>query len=692
MPLPDIQLDDRSYANLVTELRRRIPAYTPEWTDYNESDPGIALIELFSWLADLLIYRINQIPDKAYVSFLQMIGIQLTLPAPAKAYLTFTLTSKDLPNAVPIPSGTKVGLANASAGPITFETTDDLNATGASLVAVQTFDGAVYSAVNNFNPVDGSFYYAFSAPPQDSTAPQPNVAPQANAALYMGFDRAFPAFPSTSSNYPLTILLSTPSVTGSAQGGKQSTQNISPPIQGVLEYSTASGWGSIHIVSDETNSLTQTGVIVFQAPADWAAVQYGALRKNSDPALYWLRYRIDQVFGSGYQSPPKLTNILVNTVMALNAETVSGEVLGASNGLPNQTFQISHAPVLPNDPPVTGIVLVDEGDGNGPTLWSEVPNFSTSDRNSKVYTLDYASGLVTFGDGVNGKIPHWLSGDGSNLEPADVPNIWVTRYRSGGGSAGNAGSNSITSLIDTVPFVASVTNLLPSTLGADEETVEHAEARAPQAIRTLSRAVTPEDFVALALLTPGARIQRATAIPLQRPQTQVVRTSDGTVITPPPAPGVVTVIIVPDGPDPRKPVASDQTKSAVAAYLDQYRLVTCELYVTTPVYRLVEIEASVTVDPGAAPSGVDTAIENALLAFYNPLTGGQQGTGWDFGGTIYVSDAYRQILDVTGVLRIEGSINIHVDGKQQAADEDIALEPFELVYSMNHTLNVSYPQ
>ncbi len=67
MALPDIQLDNRSYTDLVNELRRRIPAYTPEWTDYNESDPGIALIELFSWLADILVYRINQVPDKAYV-------------------------------------------------------------------------------------------------------------------------------------------------------------------------------------------------------------------------------------------------------------------------------------------------------------------------------------------------------------------------------------------------------------------------------------------------------------------------------------------------------------------------------------------------------------------------------------------------------------------------------------------------
>jgi predicted phage baseplate assembly protein len=675
-PLPT--LDNRSYSDLIAELRRRIPAYTPEWTDYNESDPGIALLELFAWLADILIYRINQIPDQAYVKFLDMIGITLDLPAPAQAYLTFTLTSLNLPSAVVIPGGTQVGVSNASSAttstnPVIFETTDDLYCTAATLAAVQVFDGARYSVVNNFNPVDGSTYDPFSA------------APQTNAALYMGFSQPFP--PSSQYQYPLTILVNSPSVMGQAQGG-QSAGNTSPPIVSVLEYSTATGWGLMTVVSDGTNALTQSGNIMFQAPSDWAAVQVGALRKSTDPAYYWMRYRISQVLGSGYQTPPQITNILVNSISAINAVTVEGELIGASNGMPNQTFQISHFPLLPKDPSVSGIVQVNQGDGY--TLWSEVPDFSGQDRSAQVYTLDYSTGIVAFGDGVNGKIPHWLSSDSSNLETADVPNIQVTAYKWGGGSAGNVGSNSITNLIDTVPYVASVTNLLPSQLGADEETVAHAEGRAPEAIRTLSRAVTPEDFVVLAIRTPGANIQRASAIPLQRPQTQVVRAADGTVITPPNAPGVVTVIVVPGGPIPAMPIANDQTLAAVAAYLDTYRLVTCELYITNPVYRLVEIEATVTVEPGAVSGTVEKALQAALLAFYNPLTGGQQGAGWDFGGTIYVSDAYQQILKVPGVERIEGAINIYVDGQLQAAEQDTPLQPFELVYSTNHTLYVSY--
>lgn len=675
MALPDLQLDNRGYSDLVAELRRRIPAYTPEWTDFNESDPGITLIELFSWLADILIYRINQVPDRAYVKFLQMIGISLGLPAPAKAYLTFTLTSKDLPNPVKIDGGTRVSLANASASPVIFETTEDLWAAGAALAAVQTFDGARYSLINNFNPTDETSYYPFSK------------IPQQGAALLMGFDRAFPAAPDV--RYSLIFMVKTPSVNGGTSSGK-SGQTKAQPIVPVLEYSTASGWAQLAAVQDGTNAFTQTGVVSFQGPPDWAAIQYGALRKSTDPPYYWMRYRIDQIVGTGYQSPPQLTHILANTVTALNAVTEEGELIGASSGLPNQKFTISHAPVLPKDPKVDGIVQVDEGDGKGPVLWKEVPDFSGSDRNSMVYTLDHSTGTISFGDGVHGRIPRWLSSDGSNLEISDRPNIQVTQYRWGGGSAGNAGSNTITSLVDTVPYVASVTNILPSELGADAESVKEAQSRAPAAIRTLSRAVTPDDFVALAKLTPGARIQRANAIPLQRPQTQVVRAPDGSVITPPLAPGVVTVIVVPDGPDPKMPVANDQTIAAVGSYLDQYRLVTSELHVTTPVYRLVEVHATVTLVAGAVARDVEAIVKKTLLAFYHPLTGGQQGYGWDFGGTIYVSDAYQQILNIEDVDRIEGPIRIYVDNQLQPKDQDLPLQPFELVYSTDHVLTVSY--
>ena len=93
MPIKDLVpvIDDRTYADLVAEARTRIPRYTPEWTDLNESDPGITLVELFAWMTELLVYRLGKVPQLNYLKFLELIGIELTPARPAIAEITFAV-------------------------------------------------------------------------------------------------------------------------------------------------------------------------------------------------------------------------------------------------------------------------------------------------------------------------------------------------------------------------------------------------------------------------------------------------------------------------------------------------------------------------------------------------------------------------------------------------------------------------
>jgi hypothetical protein len=67
-------LDDRNYSDLVEEARALIPKYSPEWTNHNPSDPGITLIELFAYLAEILIYRLNQVSDANIYVFLKLLN------------------------------------------------------------------------------------------------------------------------------------------------------------------------------------------------------------------------------------------------------------------------------------------------------------------------------------------------------------------------------------------------------------------------------------------------------------------------------------------------------------------------------------------------------------------------------------------------------------------------------------------
>src|SRR5437764_9416430 len=102
------QLDDRSFDDLVAEARRRIILYCPEWTDHNLSDPGITLLELFAWMTDMLLYRLNRVPDRNYIKFLELMGVRLEPARAATALLGFRLSAPQSED-MRIPRGTSVG-------------------------------------------------------------------------------------------------------------------------------------------------------------------------------------------------------------------------------------------------------------------------------------------------------------------------------------------------------------------------------------------------------------------------------------------------------------------------------------------------------------------------------------------------------------------------------------------------------
>lgn len=123
--IPPPKLDDRGFHDIIEEAISMIPRYCPEWTNHNASDPGITLLELAAWMTDLLIQRINQVPEKNYVAFLNLLGISQRPPRAAKALLRFSLTEDATKQRVP--AGSQVSTSEATdEASITFETARDL--------------------------------------------------------------------------------------------------------------------------------------------------------------------------------------------------------------------------------------------------------------------------------------------------------------------------------------------------------------------------------------------------------------------------------------------------------------------------------------------------------------------------------------------------------------------------------------
>ena len=175
MSLPTPSLDDRRFQDLVDEAKRLIPKYCPEWTNHNLSDPGVALIELFAWMTEITLYRINQLPDRLYSKFLDLVGVEPFPPAPARALLTFWLSTVQ-PEPVLVPAGTEVATLPGDGDPVVFATQSDLTIAQPQLIAfvtssgesyVNRWDDFVYDYTTDIANVGTQFAYPFDRSQHD---------------------------------------------------------------------------------------------------------------------------------------------------------------------------------------------------------------------------------------------------------------------------------------------------------------------------------------------------------------------------------------------------------------------------------------------------------------------------------------------------------------------------------------------
>lgn len=120
MPIVSPVLDDLRYDRVIEELLRRIPVYAPEWTDYNDSDPGITLIQLFAYLTEQVGWRLNQVPEKTHVELLKLLGVRLEPARAAKTHVAFLLGNPAMQPGMILDAGSRV--SRKTSPPVIYET------------------------------------------------------------------------------------------------------------------------------------------------------------------------------------------------------------------------------------------------------------------------------------------------------------------------------------------------------------------------------------------------------------------------------------------------------------------------------------------------------------------------------------------------------------------------------------------
>lgn len=666
MPLIAPDLDDRTFEELVEQLRLRIPRYTPEWTDFNDSDPGMTLVQLFAWLSESMLYRMNKIPERNYIKFLQLIGQELKPAQPAVADLTFTPQAGA--DVQPVRQRTQVaGQASGDGGLLIFETTAGLSVTPVPLASVQIFDGAKFVIVTEKN--DNT---TLSFPPF-------GWQPQVGSALYLGFDPSELAagqapFPD---QIRFRVFLPPEAEAGQPVSCRELAQAPAAPVNLVWEYkpkATAVRWERLE-VEDGSVAFTRGGYILVEGPREIEATEEG---KETETPFLWIRCRLDSgVYPGGRE--PVIDSIRPNTVPAENLSTVRREIVGVSEGVPDQLFELERRPVQPET-----LKLTVQAGGLELESWERVDDFLASGPDDAHYRLNATTGEIRFGDGQRGRIPV----AGAEIV-ADV-------YRWGGGAAGNVPRGAINSPLTGLTGIKSVTNERPATGGTNEQSVEDLKEMAPHMLRRRDRAITVKDYETLAAELAG--VAKATAIAAAHPDHAGVE-----------VPGAVTVVVVPDNED-RPPRPSVELLRAVCRHLDERRPLTCEVHVKGPSYQKIQVEAVVAADSAFASDRVKREVIKALNNYLSPLGARQtpandendsasqsdngrgngdrnRGRGWSFGHDLFPTSLYNVILVVEGVTAVE-HLAIQVDGRERELAEAVRVPPDGLLYGDDHDITV----
>lgn len=640
MSLDAPDLDSRDFDQLISEARQRIARWAPEWTDHNASDPGIALVELFTWLTEALLHEFNQIPDLSYVKLLDLLGLHQAPARSARAELTFTADASAA-RPVVVPERTQATAEGADGTTVVFETDREITLVTYPLDSLVVDDGAARLAVTTpfrpfgWDPAAGNALHLGFTPP-DGDDPGPGAFPD-EIDLYIAVPPA------------------------AADSGAQRSDRLAAlpvtPVELAWEYlpGTGRGWRPMQLFADGTVAFTRTGYVQVAGPS---GIMPARLPDHEDePPRYWLRCRLAAgKYPGGWV--PVLDAVAPNTVTATNLVTVRDELLGVSQGRPGETFDTTQTPLA------AGSVQINVRPDPDELRWTEQPDFLGSGRDSSSYTVDPVPGRVTFGDGSHGRIP-----------PVDSE-VVATVYRYGGGPGGNVGVGAISGLVTPPLGVESVTNRWPAVGGSARQDLEELKRQAPALARRQWRAVTADDYASLARDIAG--VADAKALAQSHPSHPGID-----------VPGVVSVVVVAEGDDP---IPGPELRAAVGRDLDERRLLTTELYVRPPVLRTVVVTARLGIAPGAAPGPVMRAAKEELKTFFGPLHPDANGNPRARLGQAFApTELYRVLMTPDGVQSVE-ILAVSVDDTPQGdLTTLVPLAPWEMLAGGEPRLSVAPP-
>lgn len=688
MPLREPTIDDRSYQEILNEALARIPVHNPEWTNHNDSDPGVTLLQVFSFMTESLLYRANRMPERNRIKFLRLLGLPMQAAASAQGLVTFAHLKGPLGVEQLAPD------AEVFAGQVPFRTVDGLYALPIEAQAYYKADPGLsdeeqedtealykqlYASYDTDDDVQLQLYVT-----RMLESPAPGAVPPVldlqndtiDGFLWVALLARTPALVETTraliANSVLTLGI-VPALDATARtlqpGGALAADSMANLVYERPVVTDATARYAALEARPFGNVLEEPNIVELTLPGEadlrtWGGQDpledgVGAFPPSledtdvQDRVITWVRIRPGDARGTTRSKlSARLSYVGINAARVVQEARVTNEVVGEGTGEPDQTVALINTPVIRDSVQLTvnGEVWARTDDlaAAGPEVPRRDPRWtpgvqpgSADTAPAKVYTLDRESGEIRFGDGLRGARPP----RGSIIQAS---------YAYGGGREGQVGIGAI-SKSAALPSGIKVTNPVATWGGDEAETVAEAEKRIPGFLQHRDRLVTEADFQEITLRTPGVDIGRVEVLPLFHPDAA-------------PAEGAVTVLVIPkyDPLHPNTPEPDRLFLNTVCAYLNPRRLITTEVHVHGPIYVPVYVSVGIDVVPGQDAASVREAVKENLRTFLSPFTGGFEETGWPLSRDVEQAELFAVATRVAGVSKVNALLLGDANGASQA--------------------------
>ena len=665
--LPVINLDDENYEDIFDKAKNMIAGIYPEWTDYNEHDPGITFLQLFSWMKEMQQFHLNQIGEEHLKMYLKLLGMEQMKKKAAHTLVEFS----QIKESFLLPKGTRLLAENIPFETVKEEMIEKIALTECLCI---TQDGQTKIDSVTLRQDNKMRCFPFGEEPKTGNEflmkfDSPMESKQNHTIYFEIYDE-----------YPVER--------------NEMKESFVPLVKIALEYYGAEGFAACAEVEDGTDQLLHSGIMEFQIPDDMKLMEDGK---------YGLRIRL---ISGEYDLAPVLQDLVVNVIPVKQEATLAdyedvclladekgvccfsssrqlfiegkldvyqkigqsyvqlegtdiraertreklvlhistkqtmpseescfrivgydanflGEHEYLMNGFPYQTVELNDKELLYDGFELMTKPEDEENWGD----WKKVENFHCSTPEDRHYCLNEEAGVILFGDLEQGLAP-----DGT---------VRIIRYVQSLGRRGNVRCGQIQTIeASDIPAIAS--NRQDVSNGENKESLSTCFSRFRRENYRIERAVTTEDYQTLVMQTPGLRIQRVKAVPMEFSKHTDTAFQEN----------CVSIVVQPYSLH-KQGKLSESYINNIMTWLNARRMIGTKVQLLSPDYIGVILFADIVVKPHypAAKEMIQTAVNRYF-----------EESVADFGATLEESELYG-LIDALACVTEVRNLAVHAQGR-----------------------------